>query len=53
MKTLELNQMESINGGVSWLAFGCGFGIVASVMVPGMALVVGEATVIACASLVL
>lgn len=45
--------MEVVEGGVNWNAFACGFGIVASAMIPGMAFAIGEPTVIICASLIL
>lgn len=51
MKKLELEQMAEINGGINLAAFTCGFGIVAMIAAPELALAIGEGTAIVCASL--
>jgi hypothetical protein len=51
MKKLEFEQMAEINGGINIAAFACGFGVVAIIAQPELAVAFGEATAVACASL--
>jgi hypothetical protein len=50
MKTLVINEMETTQGGISLAGFACGFGIVACVLQPELAVVWAPGVYAACAS---
>ena len=51
MKRITSEQMAEVNGGINIAAFACGFGVVAIIAQPELAVAFGEGTAIACASL--
>lgn len=49
MRKLDLEEMGTTTGGLSWAGFGCGFGIVALVFAPAVGIAGAEMTVAMCA----
>jgi hypothetical protein len=49
MKKLNFEQMEMVEGGFSFAAFACGFGIVTMLIAPESIPLAADATIAACA----